>query len=184
MDVSFMSFFKKEKNIKDGKSLIIYFSHTGENYMSDGIRNIDKGNTEIVAEFLKDITNADLFKVEKIENYPYNYQECCNVAKEELNNNARPMLKKYLENIDNYEVVYILSPVWWGQMPMPLFSQLEKLNWDKKIVKYITTHEGSGLGIIPNAIEKICKGADIRKGLAIRGSNAKNSKNIIEKWLD
>ena len=54
------------------KGLVIYFSHTDENYMEDGIRNIDKGNTEIVAEEISKIVGADLFKVETVKEYPYN----------------------------------------------------------------------------------------------------------------
>lgn len=75
------------------KSLVIYFSHTGENYMRDGIRNIDKGNTKIVAELINEITNAELFEVEPVISYPYNYKECCDKAKEELNSNIRPQIK-------------------------------------------------------------------------------------------
>lgn len=56
------------------KSLVICFSHTGENYMRDGIRNIDKGNTKIVAELINEITNAELFEVEPVISYPYNYK--------------------------------------------------------------------------------------------------------------
>lgn len=64
-----MNLFKKEEKVKGKKSLIIYFTHTGENYMSDGIRNIEKGNTEIIVEMIKDITGAELFKVEAVINY-------------------------------------------------------------------------------------------------------------------
>lgn len=87
-------------NLLGKKSLVIYFSHTGENYMADGIRNIDKGNTEVIAEMIKDITKADLFKVEKSIDYPYNYRECVDLASKEKSENARPKLKKYLDNID------------------------------------------------------------------------------------
>ncbi len=69
------------------KSLIVYFSRTDENYMEDGIRNIEKGNTEIVAETIQKLTGADLFKVETVNEYPYDYYKCCDVAKEELENN-------------------------------------------------------------------------------------------------
>ena len=79
------------------KSLVIYFSHTGENYINGTIRNITRGNTEIVVEKIKEITGADLFKVEPVTAYPYNYQECCDVAKEELNNNIR----SFMHNISN-----------------------------------------------------------------------------------
>ena len=106
------------------KSLVIYFSHTGENYMSDGIRNIDKGNTEIVADTIRDLTGADLFKVEPVNGYPYDYHECCDVAKKEIENNMRPEIKNKLDNIDDYDIIYIGGPIWWGHYPCPLFTAL------------------------------------------------------------
>lgn len=164
------------------KSLIIYFSHTGENYMSDGIKNIDKGNTEIVADYLKEITGADLFKVEPTKEYPYNYRECCDVAKEEIDNNSRPSVKKLLENLNDYNVIYIGGPIWWGHYPTPMFTVLEKLDFTGKNVYPFSTHEGSGLGSVESDIKKICVGATIKEGLAIRGSDAKTSKAKIESW--
>ncbi len=165
------------------KSLVIYFSHTGENYMSDGIRNIDKGNTEVVAEKIKELTDADLFEIEPIKEYPYHYQECCDIAKEELENNDRPELKVYLENIDEYETIYIGYPIWWGTCPVAVFTQLEKLDFEGKIVKPFATHEGSGLGNSMNDIRKYCKNAEVREGLAIRGSNVEESQTEIENWI-
>lgn len=173
----------KEETLKGKKSLVIYFSHTGENYMSDGIRNIDKGNTEIVAETIRDITGADLFKVETVKEYPYNYKECCDVAKEELKTGERPKLKRYLNDISEYEVIYLCSPIWWNYMPNAMLSQLEKLDFTGKIVKYVITHEGSGIGNCYKNVEKYCNGADIRKGLAIRGSFVNNAKETIAEWI-
>ena len=164
------------------KSLIIYFSYTGENYMSDGIRNIDKGNTEIVAEKIKELTNANLFKVEPVKEYPYNYQECCDVAKEELENKANIEIKNKLTDISNYDVIYIGGPIWWGHYPMALNTLIETLDFTNKIVKPFTTHEGSGLGNVMQDINELCKGAIIKEGLAIRGSEAINSNNYLESW--
>lgn len=76
------------------KSLVIYFSHTGDNYFGGHIQNITKGNTEIVAEYIQEFTGADLFKVEGVKPYPTDYQECCDVALNEKNSNARPEIKK------------------------------------------------------------------------------------------
>lgn len=179
-----MSLFGGEKESAKGKkSLVIYFSHTGENYMSDGIRNIDKGNTEIVAEMIKDITGADLFKIDTIKEYPYNYKECCDVAMRELNSNARPELKQYLDDISEYEVIYLCSPIWWNYMPNAMLSQLERLDFNGKIIKYVITHEGSGIGGCSKNVEQYCKGADIREGLAIRGSNVRSSRGTLENWI-
>ena len=59
---------------------------------------------------------------------------------------------------------------------------LENLDFNGKIVKPFSTHEGSGLGNIMSDIERICNGADIKNALAIQGSEAKNSKEKLESW--
>ncbi len=164
------------------KSLVIYFSHTGENYMAHGIENIEKGNTEIFAEYIKDITGADLFKVEPIESYPYNYYKCCDVAKAELMENKRPVIKSILKNIKDYDVIYIGGPIWWGTYPMAIFTCIENLDFKGKIVMPFSTHEGSGLGDVMSDLTKCCKSADIRKGLGIRGCMVTDSKKEIEGW--
>ncbi len=165
------------------KSLVIYFSHTGENYMQDGIRNITKGNTEIVAENIKEITTADLYQVIPEEKYPYNYHECCDVAKKELHENKRPNVINPLENIDNYDTIYVGGPVWWGHYPCPLITQLEKLDFKNKTIKPFTTHEGSGLGSTLEDIKNYTNG-NIKEGIAIRGSDAEYSKEILESWCN
>lgn len=178
-----MNFFENKESVKAKKSLVIYFSHTGENYLSDGIRNIEKGNTEVIAEMIQDITGADLFKVEQVKEYPYNYQECCDVAKKELQDKARPEIKKTLENIDEYEVIYIGFPIWWETMPMPIFTQLEKLNFEGKIVKPFGTHEGSRMGSSEKDVKDLCKGAMVLAGLPIQGSTVNSAKAKVEDWV-
>ena len=88
--------------------------------MKDGIRNIDKGNTEIVAEKIAAKTGADLFKVETVKDYPYDYYECCDEAKKELQSQARPKLKRYLTDISDYDTIYIGYPIWYSTFPMDL----------------------------------------------------------------
>ena len=170
-------------NLFNKKSLVIYFTHTGENYMSDGIRNIEKGNTEIIAEMIKDITGAELFKVETVKEYPYNYRQCTDVALQEKNENARPELKKYLNNIDEYEVIYIGYPNWWGDMPMPIYTFLDEYNLSGKTIAPFITNGGSGLSGTPNKIKKEEPNAKVTEGLAISGNQAKNSQTDVNKWL-
>lgn len=121
-------------------------------------------------------------KVERKVPYAKDYQTCCDEAKEEQINNERPELVNYLESIDDYDVIYIGSPIYCGTMPQPMFTQLEKLNFKGKIVKPFTTHEGSGLGNVVSDLKKICVGADIKDALAIKGTNVKNLKEIVEEW--
>lgn len=95
---------------------------------------------------------------------------------------ARPKLKRYLDNIDDYKNIFICGPCWWGTYPMAVFSLLERLNFNNKNVLPLMTHEGSGLGSSIRDLEKICSGANIKTGLAIHGADAKESEKEIIKW--
>ena len=165
------------------KSLIIYFSRADENYFGGEMIHIEKGNTEVVAEFIRDITGADLFKVERKIPYSKDYMTCIKEAREEQRKNERPELAKYLDDISAYDVIYVGSPIYWGTMPNPMFTALERLDFSGKIIMPFTTHEGSGLGRVITDIKKIAKGATVKTGLAIYGSTVKNSKFNIEKWI-
>lgn len=164
--------------MKDKKSLIIYFSRADENY---SVGYIDKGNTEIVAEYVKDLTNADIFKVEPLVPYAKDYQTCIKEAKERIGNAP---IKETINDISNYEVIYIMSPIYWGTYAPELETAIKDLNFTGKTIRVITTHEGSGLGNVVNDLKRICKGAIILDdALAIIGSQAKESKNRIESWI-
>lgn len=166
------------------KTLVIYYSRAGENYMEQGIENIVKGNTQILAELIKELIGADLFKVEEVNKYSSKYYECCKQAKKDLENNIKPKLVDTLENIDSYEQVIIASPIWWNHIPMPLYEQLEILDFTNKKVKFIITHEGSGIGGCKDDIYHLCKGAKLDSGLAIRGCKVMESKNKLNDYLN
>ena len=172
-----------KENYKDKKSLVIYFSRADENYFGGSMKYIEKGNTEVIAEYIRDIVAADMFKVERKIPYSKDYMTCIEEAKKENNTGARPELVSYLDNINDYEVIYIGGPVYWGVLPAPMVTQLEKLDFTGKIVRPFTTHEGSGLGSVPNQLKKICKGADIKEGLAITGSQVSSAKSKVENWV-
>lgn len=164
------------------KSIVIYFSRADENY---SVGYIEKGNTEVIAEYIRDIIGSDLFKVERKVPYAKDYQTCIEEAKEEQMNNERPELVNYLNDISEYDTIYIGSPIYWGTMPQPMFTQLEQLDFTGKTVRVFTTHEGSGLANIVSDVKKICKGAIIsNNALAIQGSSVRSSKDKVERWLE
>ncbi|MBQ2640279.1 MAG: flavodoxin [Bacilli bacterium] len=168
--------------MKDKKSLIIYFSRADENYFGGEMKYIDKGNTEIVAEYIKDITGGDLFKVEPLNPYPKDYMECIEEAKVRTANHNAP-IKENVPDISDYEVIYVGSPIYWGGMPEELFTALKGLDYKNKIIRPFTTHEGSGLSGVPRQLNEICEGAEITSGIAIVGSQVKDSKEKIEEWI-
>lgn len=166
------------------KNLIIYYSRTGENYVNGRIEKLAKGNTEICAEFIQEAVGGDLFQVRTVSEYSEDYNECIAEAKEELNTNARPELKEYLDNIDAYDNVFVCGPCWWGTYPAAVFSLLERLDFTGKKVMDLMTHEGSGLGDSERDLRKICKGASFGAGIAIHGADAAKSKEAVAKWAE
>lgn len=168
--------------MKDKKSLIIYFSRADENYFGGEMRYVEKGNTEVIAEYIKDTTGADMFKVEPLSPYPTNYMECIEEAKVRTREHKAP-IKENVPDISSYEVIYIGSPIYWGGMPEELFTALKELDFNGKIVRPFVTHEGSGLSGVPRQLKEICNGADVLNGIAITGSEVKNAKAKVESWI-
>ena len=164
------------------KTLVIYYSRKGENYVNGAIRSLKKGNTEIVAEYIKEAADADLFEIETIREYSTDYMTCTEEAKAELRENARPELKKYLDSIEGYDNIVVAGPCWWGTYPCGIFTQLERLDFTGKNVFPVMTHEGSGLGSSAQSLKKYCKGAQVGQGLAIHGADAASSKDAVTRW--
>ena len=165
------------------KSLVIYFSRADENYFGGQMRYIDKGNTEVIAEYISELTNADLFKVERKEPYSKNYMACIKEAQDEQRRGELPELVNYLDDISDYDVIYIGGPIYWGTFPQPMFTELKRLDFKNKIIMPFSTHEGSGLASIVKDIKQYAQNAEIKQGLAITGSTVNNSKHIVENWI-
>ena len=124
--------------MKDKKSLIIYFSRADENY---SVGYITKGNTEVIAEYIADITNGTLFKVEPLIPYSKDYQTAIEEAKErQFSNNAS--IKENIDDISEYEVIYIGAPVYWGTMPQEMFTALENIGFHDSFRLLHPTREG------------------------------------------
>ncbi|SDB03933.1 Flavodoxin [Pseudobutyrivibrio sp. YE44] len=160
------------------KSLIIYFSRADENY---AVGYIDKGNTEIVAEYVQKLTGADMFKVEPAVPYAKDYKTCIEEAKQRIGNAP---IKEKLTDISAYDTVYIMSPIYWGTYAPEVETALEGLDFTGKTVRVICTHEGSGLSGMPSDVKRMCKGAILdNKGLAIRGAQASQSMDVVRAWV-
>lgn len=169
-------------DFKQTNPLVVYFSHKGENYSNGCIIELEKGNTATAAEMIASMTEADLFEIEAVTAYPFDYHSCTEVAKAELNADARPTLVHDID-IQKYDVIFIGYPNWWSTMPMPVWTFLDQHDFTGKTVLPFCTHEGSGMGKSEADIKRLIN-ADIRKGLAIRGSNVVQSLPAIQSWID
>ena len=164
------------------ENLIIYYSRKGENYVNGNIRSLEKGNTEICAEFIRKAVGGDLFELETVKDYAADYYACIDEAKREMQKKARPELKHYLDDISGYDNIFICGPCWWGLFPMAIYSQVERLDWKGKKVMVLVTHEGSGLGACERDIKNVIEGATFGKGLAVPGADVSRSEKTVADW--
>ena len=171
----------------EGRSLVVYFSRTGEQYT---VGVIDKGNTAIVAEMIAAETGADLFELVPAEDhYPMTYDELTDIAKQEQRDGARPAYAGEVPDLSQYDTIFIGAPVWWGDWPMILYTFFEN-NADalagKTLVPF-STHEGSGLSGFDKKLAKACPDASVEKGLAVRGNDCQNRQDSVREdvsdWL-
>lgn len=162
--------------------LIAYFSRKGQNYVDGQIKDLAKGNTERVAESIQQAVGGDLFKIETVRDYSADYTQCTEEAKRELQAKARPELKKSLDSLEGYDMIFLGYPNWWGTMPMAVYTFLENYDMSGKTLIPFCTHEGSGMGISERELKRICPKADVVRGLAIHGAGAAESAAEVSVW--
>lgn len=165
-----------------GKSIVVYFSRTGE---QDKVGVIEKGNTKIVAEIIAEKVGADTFEiVPKNDNYPMTFDALCDVAKEEQNNNARPEIKDTVKDFDSYGTVYLGYPIWWTDLPMICYTFLESYDFNGKTIVPFCTHEGSADADTQKKIQDAVPKATVKEVLAIRGQDAQNNQDEVKKQIE
>ena len=165
----------------DKKILVVYFSRTGEEY---NVGRITKGNTAIVAEYIAQKTGADTFEIKPAKPYPDEYEACTELAKRELESNVRPALEKNIENLAQYDTIFVGYPIWWGALPRVMMTFLETNDLSGKTIIPFCTHGGSSLAGTEQEITEACPNAKILSGLAIVGKTAQNDFPTVQKDVD
>ena len=165
------------------KTLIAFFSRADENYFGGAMRYVKVGNTEIVVNDMKKMIPADTFKIEMKEPYSPVYMTCIDEARKDLRAKARPELVSMPDSIDEYDTIVLAYPNYWGTMPMAVFTFLENFDFSGKTILPICTNEGSGMGGSERDIKKTCRGANVKSGLSVTGSDAANAAGRVKKWL-
>ena len=168
--------------IDESKALIIFFSRAGENY---NVGVVDKGNNEMIVDYITQVTKIKSFKINPETEYPINYTQTIEIARSEKNSNARPKIKDPLTSIDNYDTILLGYPIWHTNLPNIVMTQLELLNFEGKTIYPFNTHEGSGTGNSINDIKNLVPKAVVKDGFALRGQYARKEeyRTEIEKWL-
>ncbi|MCX4345421.1 MAG: flavodoxin [Kineothrix sp.] len=172
-----------DSNTEENSILVAYFSLAGEQY---GVGVIEEGNTSIIAKMIAEQTGADLFEIEAVNAYPETYDGLLDVSRQEMSDNARPEIVGTVDNMEDYDIVFVGYPNWWGDMPMIIYNFLESYDFSGKTVIPFCTHGGSGLSGTESTIADIT-GAEMMDGFDIAGEAAQNQRDkaseAVTEWL-
>lgn len=178
-----------------GKTLVVYFSvpeTTSPENMSKEQENSTVvmdgevlGNTEYVAKVIQEHISADIFRIEPKTPYTTDHEALIELADKELEEHARPQLKEGVENIEQYDTIYIGYPTWWSDLPMIVYSFLDMYDLSDKTIIPFNTHGGSGFaGTIENIIKTEPNAHVVQDGLSISRDDVEESKQMIIEWVD
>ena len=172
---------KQPENMNDKKMLVVYFSHTGENY---SVGNIKVGNTKIVADYISELTGADQFEVVTHKYDGMSYKAVCDMAQDEQAADMRPEFEGKIDDISQYDVIFIGTPIWWGTYPQVMFTFFDTYDLNGKKLIPFATHEGSGLGNTVSDLRKAYPKATVTGSFSIYGHDVRDGKSKVQKWID
>ncbi|MDR1073496.1 MAG: flavodoxin [Treponema sp.] len=142
------------------------------------------GKTRGIAGEIHEQAGGDIFEIEPVKPYSTNYNTCLDEAQRDQRASARPELKTHVENIGQYDVVFLGYPNWWASIPMPIASFLEEYDFSGKTIIPFCSHGGGRLGQSVSAIAKLCPKSTILEALSVHYSGGSSLKSDISKWLD
>lgn len=185
----------QETESTEGKTLVVYFSmpETADpGNMTEEEDNsvvvIDGevlGNTQYVANVIQENIGADIFRIEPETPYPTDHNTLVDLAAEEQDNNARPALKSTIENLDQYDTIFVGYPNWWGDMPMILYSFFDEHDFSGKTIVPFNTHGGSGFSDSISTIAELEPEAVVNEdGFTESRNNVQDAEPDIIAWLE
>jgi flavodoxin len=166
-----------------GRILLAYFSRPGENYYYGGRRNLEVGNTEVLAGMIGGRLACDVHRIEAVDRYPADYDETVERNVREQGSDARPAIANPPPAIDQYDTVLLGSPIWNVRAPMIMLTFADRYDFSGKRILPFTTYAMSGLGTVPNDYRRACRGARIGQGLAVRGEEVRDAADAVDAWV-
>mgnify|MGYP002571264244 FL=1 len=182
------------QNNTDNENILIAYFSVPENVDTDGIdansgasivvKNKDVlGNMQYMAMTIQEAIGGELFRIETKGKYPLEHETLVNQAKEEQNEEVRPELATHIENVEQYDMIFLGYPNWWGDMPQPLYTFLEEYDFSGKTIIPFNSHGGSGFSNMIEEIKKLQPNATVRDdGLSISRNDVADSEQEITDW--
>lgn len=158
---------------EDSNILIAYFSKTG--------------NTEAIAQEIQSLTNGTLVEIETVEPYPDSYSETVDIAESEKEANARPEISTTVDNMDQYDTIFIGYPIWWYTYPQVILTFFDNYDLTGKTIVPFVTHGGSGMSGTEDDMREYLSDKDVTvlDGLAVsRNDIEEDESQTVTNWLE
>lgn len=179
----------------ESKILIAYFTWAENTVVEDESRiDVDAttsasvlvpGNAARIAGWIQERTGGDLFSIVVTEPYSSDYDECLNRAADEKAANDRPELAYHVENMEQYDVVFLGFPNWWYTVPMAVHSFLEEYDFSGKTVIPFVTHGTGGMAsTIDDMTASLPDSAVVLESIGISRSEVEGAQETVNGWLD
>lgn len=183
------------ESAESGKALIAYFA-VAENSDVDAsssasVTEVDgeaKGLVRTIAEDIRAVTGGDLFSIETAVDYPGDIDDLIEYASGEQEEDARPELTSHIENLEEYDTIFVGYPLWWYDLPQVMYSFFDEYDFSGKTIIPFDVHRGSRLSGTPDTIQELEPNANvISDGFAVAHETAAESVSDVaadvEEWL-
>lgn len=145
---------------------------------------LSPGNAELIANWIAEKTGGNLFSIKTQRKYSSDYDECLNQARRERDNNEIPALVGRVNNIDDYDVIFLGFPNWWYTCPMAVFTFVESYDLSGKTIIPFCTHGTGGLSRTIRDLKNILPAnCEVLEPIGVYRPEVKNSKNRVLDWL-
>ena len=143
------------------------------------------GNTEFIAAEIQKNLGGDLFAIETVQEYPGSHEPLLDFAYNEKSDNARPELSTHIENLDDYDYIFIGYPNWNADLPMPLYTFFEEYDFSGKTIIPFVTHGGSGLSGTVQTIQELEPNAVVvEAALSVSRNSVQDAQADVKTWTD
>lgn len=184
---------KVEDEEEGNENILIAYFTAAENSGVDAIASasysmIDGqavGRIRAVADMIQDKVGGELFSIQTSVVYPADGAELIDYAAEEQANNARPELITHIENLDQYDTIFIGYPNWWGDMPQVLYSFFDEYDFSGKTIIPFNVHNGSRFSRTIQTIEELEPDTTvIEDGFTVSEQTVADAASDVAAWLE
>lgn len=175
---------------EDGGILIAYFSVME----TDGVDTVAGasrvavdgealGNCQYIARLIEQSTGGDLFAIETVQEYPGTHEPLLDFAWDEKAQNARPELATHIDNLEDYNIIFLGYPIWWSEMPMAMYSFFDAHDFSGKTIIPSSSHGGSGFSGTPAEIRRLEPGANVQDGYTVSRGQVAGDEANLRNWI-